>query len=84
MKKKILFPLLVLCFCAISTAQRDNVFAEINYNTFLHGSLKSFQEEFVEDITQVDVREDDRFPSNFGFTAGYHLGRIKTDFFLPL
>lgn len=81
MKKKLIFYLLILSSYTNVTAQSDNIFIEFNYNTFFHSSLKSFQDEFVADITEVDVKQNNRFPSNIGLTIGYHLNSINTDLF---
>lgn len=73
----------LILFLAIAgaNAQSGSIFAEINYNTFSHEKLKSFQQEFVLDIPEVDVRVNDNFPSYFGFTAGYKINAINTSIF---
>ena len=71
-----------MLFLAHSTnAQNDKFFLEFNYNTFSHKSLKNFQEEFVNDISEVDMQVNDNFPSNFGFTLGYKISSINTSIF---
>lgn len=62
-------------------AQTGSVFAELNYNTFSHSSLKSFQEEFINDVPDIPVKVNDNFPANFGFTLGYTINTINTSFF---
>lgn len=64
-----------------TNAQSGKLFFEFNYNTFSHGSLKNFQEEFVNDITEVDVQVNDNFPANYGLTIGYKISSINTSIF---
>lgn len=64
-----------------TNAQSGKLFFEFNYNTFSHGSLKSFQKEFVNDIAEVDVQVNDNFPSNYGLTIGYKISSINTSIF---
>ena len=61
--------------------QGGNIFVEANYNTFSHGSLKEFQQEFVDDVPEVDLRINDDFPSNFGFTVGYRIDPVNISIF---
>lgn len=72
---------MILFFVHLTNAQSGKLFFEFNYNTFFHGSLKNFQEEFVNDVTEVDVRINDNFPSNYGFTIGYKINSINTSIF---
>lgn len=57
-------------------AQSGGIYAEVNYNSFFHTSLKDFQQEFVNDITEVDVKVNDNFPANIGFAVGYKIEDI--------
>lgn len=72
---------MLLFFVHSAKAQSGKLFFEFNYNTFSHGSLKNFQEEFANDITEVDVRINDNFPANYGFTIGYKINSINTSIF---
>lgn len=80
MKKQVILFLLT-CISLISYSQNGSVFIELNYNTFSHASLKSFQQEFIEDIPEVPIEVNDNFPSNIGFTLGYKLNNINTSLF---
>ena len=80
MKKQIVL-LLLSTISFISYSQNGEIFIELNYNTFSHSSLKSFQQEFIEDITEVPIEVNDNFPSNIGFTLGYKLNQINTSLF---
>jgi len=71
-----------LFFVHSANAQSGKLFFEFNYNTFSHGSLKNFQEEFVNDITEVDVQVNDNFSSNYAFTLGYKVNSINTSFYV--
>lgn len=65
----------------VTFGQAGSIYVEVNYNTFAHSSLKSFQEEFINDISQVPLETNDNFPANVGFTIGYMLNSINTSFF---
>ena len=71
MKKKHSILILTLCVAFSSYAQNSRFFAELNYNTFSHKKLKTFQDEFVADVTDVQLVKNDEFPANIGFTIGY-------------
>ncbi len=74
--------LVVLLFISFwGHTQEDRFFAELNYNTFSHSNLKSFQDEFVADVTEVQLVRNDEFPANIGFTIGYTVDNINTSFF---
>ncbi|WP_420400117.1 hypothetical protein [Flagellimonas sp.] len=73
--------LTLLLFSHNAIAQSGSIFAEINYNTFSHSNLQSFQQEFVQDIPQVDLRVNDDFPAHVGFTVGYKINAINTSIF---
>lgn len=73
--------LITLFIVQPTNAQSGKIFFEFNYNTFFHGSLKKFQEEFVNDITEVDVQVNDNFPANYGLTIGYKISSINTSIF---
>ncbi len=62
-------------------AQTGSIFIETNYNTFTHSSLKSFQEEFINDIPEVPIQVNDNFPAHFGFTVGYTINAISSSLF---
>lgn len=79
--KHIFISIVTILAVGPSFGQKGALFAEFNYNTFSHSSLKNFQEEFVADIQEVDIRVNDNFPSNFGFTVGYRIPRINTSIF---
>lgn len=77
--------LLVVAFSLMTFcihAQKNQLYAEFNYNTFMHDNLKSFQEEFVADVTVVQLVKNDEFPANIGFTVGYTVNEIHTSFFV--
>ncbi|MFI1772615.1 hypothetical protein [Thalassobellus citreus] len=80
MKKQIIL-FLLSCISLISYSQNGGVFIELNYNTFSHASLKSFQQEFIKDIPEIPIEVNDNFPSNIGFTLGYKLSNINTSLF---
>lgn len=80
MKKKVILFLLT-SINIISYSQNGEIFMELNYNTFSHSSLKSFQQEFIEDIPEIPMEVNDNFPSNIGFTLGYKLTSINTSLF---
>jgi len=54
-------------------AQSGKLFFELNYNTFTQTSLKNFQEEFKNDVSEIPIQTNDDFPGNFGFSLGYEL-----------
>ncbi|MBD0831572.1 hypothetical protein [Aestuariibaculum sediminum] len=62
--------------------QNDGVFFEINYNTFSHNSLKEFQQEFINDVSEVELTVNDNFPANIGFTLGYNFNYTNAAIFL--
>ncbi|MFL1010764.1 hypothetical protein [Flavisericum labens] len=80
MKKQVVF-ILLTSFSLVGYGQNGGIFVELNYNTFSHSSLKSFQQEFVEDIPEIPIEVNDDFPSNIGFTLGYKLNQINTSLF---
>lgn len=81
MRVTIVICLVMFFHAQLTNAQNDKLFLELNYNTFSHGSLKNFQEEFVNDVSEVDVKVNDDFPSNFGFTIGYKINSLNTSIF---
>lgn len=81
MKKRIALFLLT-SIVITSYSQNERVFFELNYNTFSHASLKTFQQEFIQDLPEIPISINDNFPSNIGFTLGLKLNQINTFFFL--
>ncbi|MDO7171243.1 hypothetical protein [Mariniflexile sp. AS56] len=73
---------LFICFSFICHSQNGHIIVELNYNTYSHASLKSFQQEFIEDIPEIPIEVNDNFPANIGFTLGYKINEINTSFFL--
>lgn len=61
--------------------QNNSLYGELNYNTFFHSSLKSFQDEFIADISVAQLVKNDEFPSHIGFTIGYTIEDINTSLF---
>ncbi len=60
----------------IGYSQEGSIFVELNYNSFMHNSLKSFQEEFRGDMPEIPIKINDNFPANFGITAGYKINSL--------
>ena len=60
----------------IGYSQEGSIFVELNYNSFMHTSLKSFQEEFRGDMPEIPIKINDNFPANFGITAGYKINSL--------
>jgi hypothetical protein len=54
-------------------SQSGKLILEGNYNTFSHGSLSDFQEEFKADLPEIPIQTTDDFPGNVGFTLGYEI-----------
>jgi len=65
----------------IGYSQKGGVFVELNYNSFMHTSLKSFQEEFIGDMPEIPIKVNDNFSANFGITAGYKINSLNAAFF---
>lgn len=59
-----------------------SVVGEVNYNTFSHKSLSDFQQQLLEDFGEVDMRVNDDFGANIGFTVGVKVEEINTQFFV--
>lgn len=81
MKKQIILYVAILLLSVSIKAQGNGIYIEVNYNTFLHTNLKSFQEEFIADISEIQLIKNDEFPSNIGFTLGYKISAINTSIF---
>ena len=79
--KKLLISFNIICTSFCIQAQNSSIYAELNYNTFMHSSLKKFQKEFISDLPEIRLQENDKFPSNVGFTVGYKINKINTSFF---
>lgn len=54
---------------------------ELNYNTFSHKSLSSFQQLLLNDISEVQLSVNDDFGANFGYTIGIKVEELNTQFF---
>ncbi|MFG6687045.1 hypothetical protein ACGK9U_10710 [Mariniflexile sp. HNIBRBA6329] len=81
MKHYKLLALILLSVSSMGYAQKGKLFGEINYNTFSHNDLKSFQEELISDFTEIQLVKNDNFPGNIGFTVGYTINDINTSIF---
>lgn len=81
--KKIVFLLFLIFNAFINIEAQSNVsgFVELNYNTFSHSKLKTFQEQLLNDINQVNLKINDDFGSNIGYTIGVKVENIDTQFF---
>lgn len=82
--KKISGLFLLALFVSLNvSAQSDYaVVAEINYNTFSHQDLKGLQQQLRDDISEVNLRVNDDFGANLGFSLGFKAEDIDTQFFL--
>jgi hypothetical protein len=78
-----LFFLLYVAFVLRLDAQENvSISLEVNYNSFSQTSLKEFQNEFIDDISEIQLRVTDNFPSNIGYTLGVKVENINTNFFV--
>lgn len=63
-------------------AQSDfSAVAEVNYNTFSHKEISDFQQELMEDIPEIDLRVNDDFGANIGYSLGLKVEDLDTQFF---
>jgi hypothetical protein len=78
--------LILLLFLTLVTnlnAQENiSISLDVNYNSFSQNSLKNFQNELSNDISEIRLRVTDDFPSNIGYTFGLKVKNINTNFFL--
>ena len=71
MKKIILIVLLLTQTSLFSQEKRNSIWFGTSLNTYDHSSLKEFQQEFVGDLNEVELRTVDEFPSNLSYQLGY-------------
>lgn len=75
----------ILFFAINIFSQTGKIFTELNYNTFSHSSLSSFQQELVDDVLfeiDVPIMTTDDFPGNIGFSLGYEIVDQNLAFFI--
>lgn len=68
-----IFSICILVFVVLSKLNAQNNLSglfEVNYNTYSHNSLKQFQQEFINDLSEVDLRVNDDYGANIGYTLG--------------
>jgi len=76
MKKYILFIAIIFSSNSIFS-QTVSFFAEYNYNSYSHESLKQFNREFLNDLTEiVPAQTVDEYPASQGFTLGVLINNI--------
>lgn len=82
MKKTIvLFFLFFFSFMSVKSQNNISAVVELNYNTFSHSNLSDFQQELSSDISEVNLRVDDDFGANVGYTIGIKAEELNTLFF---
>jgi hypothetical protein len=82
MKTYLAFAIIVFVVLSKSNAQNNlSGLFEVNYNTYSHNSLKQFQQEFINDLSEVDLRVNDDYGANIGYTLGLQVDSINTQFF---
>lgn len=76
--------LFLLFFAHLSATAQSNIsaVAELNYNTFSHASLNEFQQQFIRNISEVNLRVNDDFGANIGYSIGIKAKEINTQFFV--
>ncbi len=74
----------LLYFVCLNVEAQNNISAivEINYNTLSHSNLRDFQQELSDDIDEVNLRINDDFGANIGYSVGIKVEDIDTQFFI--
>lgn len=74
---------IIMFFICLEAMGQNNisVLVEVNYNTFSHDELSDFQQELSDDIEEVNMRVNDDFGANVGYTFGVKVEDLDTQFF---
>lgn len=73
----------IMFFICLEAMAQSNISAvvEVNYNTYSHDNLSDFQQELSDDIDEVNLRVNDDFGANVGYTVGVKVEDLDTQFF---
>lgn len=76
--------MLIMLLISLNVKAQNNysAVAEVNYNTFSHNDLSDFQQQLLKELNEIDMRVNDDFGANIGFTVGVKVEEINTLYFL--